>query len=144
MERSLHGEPARFARGFQRVGEDTWAWLQPNGALGESNAGLVASGEHVLLVDTLWDLTLTRRMLDAARDLAAAAPETVFNTHSDGDHVWGNQVLAGARIVSTTRARETSCVNPPRVEAFASCRVWRGRRPLRPASSATEPAARRA
>jgi len=114
VERSLHGEPVRFARGFQRVGEQTWAWLQPNGALGESNAGLIASGEHAMLVDTLWDLALTRRMLDAARELVDAAPEVLFNTHSDGDHVWGNQLLAGARIVSTAKARELMTLDTPR------------------------------
>jgi glyoxylase-like metal-dependent hydrolase (beta-lactamase superfamily II) len=113
VERSLHGEPARFARGFQQVGEETWAWLQPNGALGESNAGLIASGEHALLVDTLWDLALTRRMLAAARDLVDATPETLVNTHSDGDHIWGNQLLAGARIVSTARARELMTLDKP-------------------------------
>jgi cyclase len=111
--RSLHGEPARFAGGFQQVGEGTWAWLQPNGALGESNAGLIASGEHVLLVDTLWDLALTRRMLDEARGLVDATPEVLFNTHSDGDHVWGNQLLAGARIVSTAKARELMTLDTP-------------------------------
>lgn len=113
MERTLHGEPARFERGFRRVGEDTWAWLQPNGGLGESNAGLIASGEHALLVDTLWDLALTRRMLAAARALVDAAPETVVNTHSDGDHVWGNQLLAGARIVSTTTAKDLMTLDTP-------------------------------
>jgi len=113
VERSLHGEPARFAGGFQQVGEETWAWLQPNGALGESNAGLIASGERVLLVDTLWDLALTRRMLSEARGLVDAAPEILFNTHSDGDHVWGNQLLAGARIVSTAKARELMTLDTP-------------------------------
>jgi glyoxylase-like metal-dependent hydrolase (beta-lactamase superfamily II) len=114
VERALHGEPARFERGFQRLGEGTWAWLQPNGGLGESNAGLVASGEHVLLVDTLWDLALTRRMLTEARGLVDAAPETVVNTHSDGDHVWGNQLLAGARIVSTATAKDLMTLDMPR------------------------------
>lgn len=114
MERSLHGEPARFERGFRRVGEGTWAWLQPNGGLGESNAGLIASDEHVLLVDTLWDLALTRRMLAEARALVDAAPETVVNTHSDGDHVWGNQLLAGARIISTAAAKGLMTLDTPR------------------------------
>lgn len=110
---TLHGKRPRYDRGFEPVGEETWAWLQPNGELGESNAGLVASGEHVLLVDTLWDLQLTRRMLEEARGLVGAAPETVFNTHSDGDHVWGNQLLAGARIVSTETARRLMTLDTP-------------------------------
>jgi cyclase len=110
---TLHGREPRYDRGFQRVGEDTWAWLQPNGGLGESNAGLVASGEHVLLVDTLWDLTLTRRLLEEARALVDATPEIVVNTHSDGDHVWGNQLLAGARIVSGATAKRLMTLDTP-------------------------------
>jgi len=111
---TLHGEPARFATGFQNVGEDTWAWLQPNGGIGESNAGLVVSGEHVLLVDTLFDLSLTRRMLDEARAIVDSPPEVVFNTHSDGDHVWGNQLRADARIVSTSTAKRLMTLDTPR------------------------------
>lgn len=112
-ERTLHGERPRFERGLQQVADDTWAWLQPNGGLGESNAGLVVSGEHALLVDTLWDLNLTGRMLEEARGVVDAAPEVVFNTHSDGDHVWGNQLLSGARIVSTATARELMTLDTP-------------------------------
>ncbi len=111
---TLHGAPARFGRGFERVGEETWAWLQPNGALGESNAGLVASGGHVLLIDTLWDPPLTRRMLGEARSLVDAEPEVLFNSHSDGDHIWGNQLLAGARIVSTAAAKRMMTLDTPR------------------------------
>jgi len=111
---TLHGEPARFARGFEKIGEDTWAWLQPNGGLGESNAGLVVSGEHALLVDTLWDLRLTGRMLGETRGIVGAAPEVVFNTHSDGDHFWGNQLLPGARIVSTSTAKRLMTLDTPR------------------------------
>jgi len=110
---TLHGEEPRFERGWRRVGDGTWAWLQPNGGLGESNSGLVFSGEHALLVDTLWDLALTRRMLDEARAIVAVEPEIVVNTHSDGDHVWGNQLLPGARIVSTAAAKRLMTLDKP-------------------------------
>jgi cyclase len=112
-ELTLHGERPRYRRGLERLAEGTWAWLQPNGGLGESNAGLVVSDEHVLLVDTLWDLELTRQMLDAAREIVDAAPEIVVNTHSDGDHVWGNQLLAGARIVSSGTAKRLMALDTP-------------------------------
>jgi cyclase len=63
------------------------AWLQPNGVLGEGNAALVVGDGASLLVDTLWDRRLTRRMLAAMRPLVERAPiETLVNTHSDGDH----------------------------------------------------------
>lgn len=87
--------------------------MQPNGLLGESNAGLIVDGDQALLVDTLWDLKLTQRMLDEAKRLAGGLPQTIFNTHSDGDHVWGNQLLPNARIISSTRAKELMEFDPP-------------------------------
>lgn len=70
--------------------------MQPNGLLGESNSGLVIGDGASLLIDTLWDPRLTRRMLAAMAELIAEAPiETLVNTHSDGDHWWGNEEVAG-------------------------------------------------
>jgi cyclase len=67
-----------------------------------------------LLVDTLWDPRLARRMLAAMAPLIAEAPiETVVNTHSDGDHWWGNQEIAGAEIVTTTAAAEVMAGQSP-------------------------------
>jgi glyoxylase-like metal-dependent hydrolase (beta-lactamase superfamily II) len=100
MEQSLLGAPARFAGGLHEIAPGTYAWLQPNGGWGESNAGVVAGDGAAALIDTLWDLRLTARMLGQVRERVSAPIETVINTHSDGDHVWGNQLLAGARIVS--------------------------------------------
>src|SRR5205807_3984295 len=64
-ECSLFGEPAAFEGGLHEVAPQTFAWLQPNGDLGESNAGLVVAEGESALIDTLWDVRLTRRMLDA-------------------------------------------------------------------------------
>ena len=102
--RTLYGRPAAFEGGLREVAAETFAWLQPNGDLGESNAGLVVGESESLLVDTLWDLRLTRRMLDAMAAPTASAPITqLVNTHSDGDHWWGNQLLPDARRI-TSRA----------------------------------------
>jgi glyoxylase-like metal-dependent hydrolase (beta-lactamase superfamily II) len=114
---SLHGEPAEYETGYKEVAPHTWAWMQPNGDLGESNSGLVVGGDQALLIDTLWDLRLTRRMLAAARGLTDAVPElpqTVINTHSDGDHFWGNQLLPDAEIISSATAREMMPLDTPR------------------------------
>ena len=101
----LHPGPTRFDGGLTEVGPGIHAWLQPNGLLGESNAGLVIGAGASMLVDTLWDPRLTRRMLAAMAPLIAQAPiETLINTHSDGDHWWGNQEVAGAEIVATEAA----------------------------------------
>jgi len=101
----LHPSPARYEGGLAEVGPGVHAWLQPNGLLGESNAGLVIGDRASLLVDTLWDPRLTRRMLAAMAPLIRDAPiETLVNTHSDGDHWWGNQEVRGAEIVATEAA----------------------------------------
>lgn len=67
---------------------------------------MVGDGESAL-IDTLTDLPLTRRMLDGLSGLTAGAPiRTLVNTHSDADHVDGNQLLSGAEIVSSRRSAE--------------------------------------
>jgi cyclase len=89
------------------VGEGCHAWIQPNGEWLESNAGLVVGGGESAVIDTLADLALTRRMLDAFDELTGGAPiRTLVNTHSDADHVDGNQLLADAEIVSSRRSAE--------------------------------------
>ncbi|MGN6188890.1 MAG: MBL fold metallo-hydrolase [Conexibacter sp.] len=112
---ALSGAPARFAGGLHEVAPRTWAWLQPNGGLGESNAGLVVGDGASLLVDTLWDERLTRRMLDAMAPLVADAPiRQAFVTHPDGDHWWGNAVLdRSVEIVATA-----ACARAMRAEAL--------------------------
>lgn len=111
---TMHGDIARFEAGWHQVAPQTWAYLQPNGGLGESNAGLIFDGEHVMFVDSLWDLKLTQKMLDGAAEIVDAPAEILFNTHSDGDHVWGNQLLTGARIISTSTAKELMTLDPPK------------------------------
>jgi cyclase len=115
---SLSGAPARFAGGLREVAPRIWAWLAPNGGLGESNAGLVVGDGESLLIDTLWDERLTRRMLDAMAPLVADAPlRRAFVTHPDGDHWWGNAVLDdGVEILATAACdRAMRAEAPPRV-----------------------------
>lgn len=103
-ERTLFGREPRYEGGLRELPGATWAWLQPNGEWGESNAGLVVGAGQALLVDTLWDTRLTRRMLAAMGEVTDVPIGTVVNTHSDGDHVWGNELVEGAEIVSSDAA----------------------------------------
>jgi len=105
-----------YVKGLQEVGEGLYAYLQPDGGWGWSNAGLIADGDSTLLVDTLYDLALTEQMLQSMRDAvpAAARIDTLVNTHANGDHCYGNQLLAGARIVASERTVEQMTELPPR------------------------------
>lgn len=110
----LHPGPTRFEGGLTEVGRGVHAWLQPNGLLGESNAGLVIGDGASLLVDTLWDPRLTRRMLASMAPRIAKAPiETLVNTHSDGDHWWGNQEAAETEIIATDAAASVMAEQSP-------------------------------
>ena len=96
------------------VGDGCLAYLQGDGGWGWSNAGLVVGDGTSLLVDTLFDLDLTRRMLDTLADHTRSAPiATVVNTHANGDHCYGNQLVVGAQIVATTAAAREMTEVPP-------------------------------
>lgn len=103
-----------YARGLHEIGDRCYAYLQPDGSWGWSNAGLVVGDGASLLVDTLFDLRLTAAMLETMAPVRGAAPiATVVNTHANGDHCYGNQLVTGAAIVaSTSTAREMGEVSP--------------------------------
>jgi cyclase len=104
-----------YSRGLEEVGDGLYAYLQPDGSWGWSNAGLVVDGECTLLIDTLFDLALTEQMLRAMRNAvpAAARIDTLVNTHANGDHCYGNQLLRGARIVASERTAAEMTELPP-------------------------------
>jgi glyoxylase-like metal-dependent hydrolase (beta-lactamase superfamily II) len=132
------GTPATFDGGLVEVAPDTYAWIQPNGGLGESNAGLVVGDGESFLIDTLWDERLTARMLAAMEGTLAEAPITcLFNTHGDGDHWYGNGLLdAGVEIVASDPALKQMRAEPPsmltRLSPVGSAAGLVGRVPLLP------------
>jgi cyclase len=104
-----------YDRGLHDLGNGTFAYLQPNGSWGWSNAGLIVDGKDALLVDTLFDLHLTRDMLDAMRraDPRAANIGTVVNTHANPDHTHGNSLLPQAEIIASVDAAEEMAHEDP-------------------------------
>jgi cyclase len=91
-----------YRKGLEALGNGAYAWLQPDGGWGWSNAGLITDGADALLVDTLFDLRLTAEMLAAMR---RAVPDLdigrLVNTHSNGDHCNGNELVDGAEIIAS-------------------------------------------
>src|SRR5580693_5711406 len=97
-----------YTRGLHEVADRVWAWMLPDGGYGWSNTGLVAGDGASLLVDTLFDLALTREMLAAMKPITDRAPITdALITHSNGDHTHGNQLLdASVRIIAAEGTAE--------------------------------------
>jgi cyclase len=97
-----------YTKGLHELGNGCYAYLQPDGSWGWSNAGLIADSGESLLVDTLFDLPLTRAMLEAMRRAEPAASRigALVNTHSNGDHTFGNRLVEGARIIASRACAE--------------------------------------
>jgi cyclase len=92
-----------------------YVYLQPDGGWGWSNAGLITAGGTSLLVDTLFDLTLTKAMLEAMQPITDQHPiGRAFNTHGNGDHWYGNELLPdNIPIVASAGAVEVMQASPP-------------------------------
>ena len=83
----------------RRLTEHVYAAEQAERGLGWSNSGLVAAGGG-LIVDTLYDVKLTREMAGLYAEVHPDTPRRLVNTHHNGDHCWGNQVFADAEIIA--------------------------------------------
>lgn len=104
-----------YTKGLHELGDGVYAYLQPDGGWGWSNAGLITAQGTSLLIDTLFDLTLTRQMLEAMAPHTQTNPiGQAFNTHGNGDHWYGNALLPdGIPIVASARAIEEMRAAPP-------------------------------
>ncbi|MBI1262264.1 MAG: MBL fold metallo-hydrolase [Rhizobiales bacterium] len=106
----------QYTKGLHDLGRGGYAWLQPDGGWGWSNAGLIVDRGESLLVDTLFDVPLTRDMLAAMRKAepkAAAKIGTLVNTHHNGDHCYGNECCEGAEIIAHRLATEAMTHEKP-------------------------------
>ena len=107
---------APYEKGLVDLGAGLYAYLQPDGGWGWSNAGLIRDGEAALLVDTLFDEPLTAEMLAKMRDATGLGPDDighVVNTHANGDHTHGNALLGKAEIIaSEASAKEMAEFSP--------------------------------
>jgi len=98
-----------YNKGLIEIGKNIYAYLQPDGGWGWSNAGLICDGEESLIVDTLFDENLTMEMLSFMKK---AEPEALKNTvalinsHSNGDHCNGNSCIKTDVIISSEASLE--------------------------------------
>jgi glyoxylase-like metal-dependent hydrolase (beta-lactamase superfamily II) len=113
-----------YTHGLHELDHGCFAYLQPDGGWGWSNAGLIVGDGQSLLVDTLFDLDLTAAMLDSMADVTIAAPvDTVVNTHANGDHCYGNAEVTKRRadvhiVASAATAHEMVDVPPSMLAAL--------------------------
>ena len=106
-----------YTLGLHEIAEGTHAYLQPDGGWGWSNAGLIVGDGASLLVDTLFDLRITQRMLDHMAPFTASAPiGSVVNTHANGDHCYGNSLVRNANIIASAATAHEMTEVPPAMQ----------------------------
>ena len=74
-----------------------------------ANIGLIRTADGVVIVDTASSPPDTQKLLDAA-GVSASEARLVINTHSHGDHTWGNQ-LFDCPILAHRLCREKMVAN---------------------------------
>lgn len=96
---------AAYTKGLHELGDGLFAYLQPDGGWGWSNAGLVTAAGTSLLVDTLYDRHLTGELLDAIAPVVADHPlDAAMNTHANPDHCFGNECLPATTEIYASQA----------------------------------------
>src|SRR5438552_19194949 len=84
---------------LRQLDRDFYACEQEDLGLGWSNSGFVARGGG-FVIDTLYDVVLTRQMVGLYSSVHPAPAQRLVNTHHNGDHCWGNQLFVGAEIIA--------------------------------------------
>lgn len=87
------------------IAERIYAYLQPDGGWCLNNAGLVVGPRGTVLVDTAATERRGRHLEQTVRELSPRPVDVLVNTHSHGDHTFGNQFFADeATIIAHHRA----------------------------------------
>jgi cyclase len=86
------------------LGEGVWAWIQPGGESGVSNAGVIADDDGLTLIDTLMVRSQWEPFAEAVTSLGQTVKRVVL-THAHVDHVGGtgrfrNAAVYGSRVTS--------------------------------------------
>ncbi len=73
---------------------------------GVCNRGISAGKDGTLVVDSGISVAEATPLYQAARERAGQGHLSLFNTHSHGDHVYGNQIFAACPIIASSDVRE--------------------------------------
>ncbi|MFA7761437.1 MBL fold metallo-hydrolase [Streptomyces sp. NPDC048723] len=94
------GEPV-----LREVADGVFAYVQPDGGWCVNNAGLIVSGKASVLVDTAATEARSRRLREQVLAEGRSAPSMLVNTHSHGDHTFGNYLFPEATVYAHVEAR---------------------------------------
>ncbi|HEV3363576.1 MAG TPA: MBL fold metallo-hydrolase, partial [Acidimicrobiia bacterium] len=85
---------------LEKLGDGVWAWLQPGGGSGISNAGVVADDDGLTVIDCLMVRSQWEPFAAAVAELGQPVRRVVL-THAHIDHVGGTKAFPMAMILAT-------------------------------------------
>lgn len=105
MTEVVEGVVEKLAPRLEEVADGIFAHLQPDGGWCLNNAGLIVSRGRSALVDTAATEARARALRETVLGVTPTPPRTVINTHSHGDHTFGNFLFPEAVVVGHERTR---------------------------------------
>ncbi|WUH94324.1 MBL fold metallo-hydrolase [Streptomyces sp. NBC_00433] len=91
---------------LEEIADGVHAFVQPNGGWCLNNAGLVVDGDSTLLIDTAATEARAGRLRELVAGTAPQLPQLLVNTHSHGDHTFGNHLFPEAVVVASEETRQ--------------------------------------
>ena len=87
-------------RTLHELADGVWAWLQPGGETGVSNAGVVLDDDGITVIDTLMVRSQWEPFAAAVHALDRPVRRVVL-THAHVDHVGGTKAFPNAAVYAT-------------------------------------------
>ncbi|WP_184540760.1 MBL fold metallo-hydrolase [Streptosporangium becharense] len=117
-----HGTASAYGAAVERLDRGVFAYVQPDGGWCLNNAGFVVGEREVLLVDTAATEGRARALRDAVAAVTPLPVGTVVNTHSHGDHTFGNHLFTPRATVIAHELARTEMVE----RGLALREMWPG------------------
>jgi len=103
---------------LEQLAEGVYAWIQPGGETGVSNAGVIADSDGLTIVDTLMVRSQWEPFARAVAELDLPVKRIVL-THAHVDHVGGTRAFPHAAIYATPDTSELLDQTMP-IDAYKS------------------------
>lgn len=87
------------------VADGVFAFTQPDGGWWVNSAGFVVGPDGVVAVDACASRARTEQLLAAIRRVTPLPVRTLVNTHSHGDHTYGNGLFEHATVLAHVNCR---------------------------------------
>ncbi len=101
---------------LEELADGVYAWIQPDGEVGVSNAGVVVDWDGLTVIDTLMVRSQWEPFAAAVAELDRPV-KRVLLTHADIDHVGGTQAFRNAMVLGSP-ATSDLLDQPMPVEAY--------------------------